>query len=169
MNVSKIIFSVLIVCQSITVPAGAKISSGLCKPYFASIKRSPVNLHVGPGKNYKAVSKYVIKNIPVLINAKYDHWRRITDPDGTQGWLHKNQLSDKRYVITIKDNVKLMSGTNDNAKVVAMINKNVTMKLNEIRGSWCHINCQSKNEKFKGWVKKTDVFGTFDGELGTVK
>lgn len=147
----------------------AKISSGICKPYFVSIKRSPINLHVGPGKNYKVISTYVIKNVPVLVSAKYDHWRRITDPEGTQGWLHKNQLSVKRYVITVTDNVKLMSGTNDNAKLIVMISKNVTLKLNEIRGNWCFISCQSGSKKFKGWVEKTNVFGVFKEEIGSVK
>ncbi len=157
------------VLQIGSIPISAKISSGLCKPYFASIKRSPINLHIGPGRNYKIVSKYIMRNVPVLIDAKYDHWRRITDPEGTQGWLHKNQLSVKRYVITIKNNVKLLSGTNEKAKLVVIISKNVTMKLNEIRGNWCYISCQSGNKKFKGWVKKTDVFGVFKEEIGIVK
>ncbi len=157
------------VLQIGSIPISAKISSGLCKPYFASIKRSPINLHIGPGRNYKIVSKYIMRNVPVLIDAKYDHWRRITDPEGTQGWLHKNQLSVKRYVITIKNNVKLLSGTNEKAKLVVIISKNVTMKLNEIRGNWCYISCQSGNKKFKGWVKKADVFGVFKEEIGLVK
>ena len=169
MCIFKAVLSILIVFQISTVSVYTKIYSGLCKPYFASIKRSPINLHVGPGKNYKVASKYITKNIPVLINAKYDHWRRITDPDGTQGWLHKNQLSLKRYVITIKDNVKLMSHTNERAKLIVIINKNVTMKLNEIRGNWCYVSCSSGKAKFNGWVKKTDIFGTFQGEIGSVK
>lgn len=110
-----------------------------------------------------------MKGVPVLINAKYDHWRRIVDPDGTEGWLHKNQLSIKRHVMTMKDDVSLMSGTKEQSKILAKIKRNVIMDLKEIRGNWCKVSCKYNSKKFSGWVKKTDTFGTFKDELGTCK
>ena len=152
-----------------SIDCDAKITSCLCKPYFASIKVSSANLRLGPGREYKVKIKYTMKGSPVLINAKYDHWRRIVDPDGTEGWLHKNQLSTKRHVMTIKNDVFLMSGTKEKAKVLAKISKNVTMDLKEIRGNWCKVSCKYNNKKFSGWVKKSDIFGTFNDELGKCK
>ena len=169
MNTFQFIVLLFVSCLQMSLNCQAKISSGLCTPYFVSLKVSTANLRVGPGRYYKIVLKYVNKGLPVLITAKCDHWRRITDPDGTSGWLHKSQLSTKRYVIITKNNVPLMSSTRDSAKVLATINKNVVMELKEIRGIWCKVHCRYNSKNFSGWVKKSDTFGTFDEELGNYR
>ncbi len=170
MNIFRLsMCGILSSCWLINIGYNAKIVSSLCKPYFASIKVSSANLRVGPGKDYKIKIKYTMKGIPVLVNAKYDHWRRIVDPDGTEGWLHKSQLSIKRRVMTIKDGSLLMSSTKEKSKILAKIKKNVTMDLKEIRGSWCKVSFKYNGKKFSGWVKKSDIFGTFKEELGVCK
>ena len=155
----KAAFTVCILCNQVN----ANIQSGACDPYFASIKVSELNLHVGPGKNYKIICKYITKCLPVLVTAKYDHWRRIKDPEGTIGWVHKSQLSNKRYVIALKT-CNLVSDSNESAKLVAKIKKNVIMQLHGNRGNWCKISVKLKYRKLQGWVKKIDVFGVFNDE-----
>lgn len=141
----------------------ATIQSGTCKPYFASIKVSELNLHVGPGKHYKIICKYVTKCLPVLVTAKYDHWRRIKDPEGTVGWVHKSQLSNKRYVIVLKQ-CNLVEDSNESAKLVAKIKKNVIMQLHGNRGNWCKVSVKFKKHNLKGWVSKSSIFGVFTDE-----
>ena len=143
--------------------SNAGIKSGICKPYFVSIKVSEVNLHVGPGKNYKVLCKYISKFLPVLITAKYDHWRRIQDPEGTVGWLHKSQLSTRRYVLAMKS-CYLRENSNETSKVLATIKKNVVMRLQEVRGNWCKISIKYKHKTFKGWIYKSNVFGVLTNE-----
>ena len=141
----------------------AKIKSEQCQPYFAAIKVSEANLRVGPGRNYKVIYKYITKWLPVLISAKYDHWRKIKDPDGTEGWLHKGQLSSKRYVISIRS-CQLYELCNNDSKIIANIKKNVVMKLIESRPIWCYIEVIHNKRKIKGWIQKKDLFGILDSE-----
>ena len=147
-------------------PVLGSIKSGLCSPYFASIKSNRVNAHVGPGKNYKVTCEYVAPGVPVIITAKYDHWRRVKDPDGVECWIHKSMLSPKRFVISISQTpIPLMKKTNDNSKIIAQIKKNVIMKLLSVRGNWCEVETIYKERKYKGWIKKNSVFGVSNNEI----
>ena len=100
-----------------------------------------------------------------MILAKYDHWRKIKDPLGNESWIHKNLLSSKRFLITIKDGVKLREHSNESSKELALINKNVVMELKSISGKWCNVNITSAGEKYRGWIQKSDVFGVFENEI----
>lgn len=142
------------------------IKSCLCSPYFASIKSNRVNAHVGPGKNYKITCEYIASGVPVVITAKYDHWRRIKDPDGVECWIHKSMLSPKRFVISIsKTPIPLKEKTNDGSKVIAKIKQNVIMRLLSVRGNWCEVEAIYKNKKYKGWIQKNTVFGVSNNEI----
>lgn len=143
----------------------AFIKSGTCDPYYASLKSNKVNSHRGPGKEYKIVFEYVQKGTPIMIIAKYDHWRKIKDPNGDESWIHKSLLSPKRFVITISENPsKLMSQSNEAGELVAFIKKDVVMELISTRGNWCKVELSNSERKYMGWIKKESVFGVFENE-----
>ena len=143
----------------------AYIKSGACDPYYASIKSNAVNSHKGPGKEYKISFKYIQKGTPVMVIAKYDHWRKVKDPAGDESWIHKSMLSPRRFVIVTNDNASLMSQSNASSKIVAYIKKNVVMELISVRGNWCNVAFHGNYGKFTGWIKKSDVFGVFENEI----
>jgi SH3-like domain-containing protein len=136
----------------------AEIKSGTCVPYYVSLKSNKINAHVGPGKDYKIKYVYIQKGLPVAVVAKYDTWRKIKDPDGEEGWMHKSLLSTKRFVISNREAL-LMSHSNDSSHVVAKITKNVVMELKAVRGNWIKVSISHSDEKFEGWVKNENVFG----------
>jgi SH3-like domain-containing protein len=142
----------------------AEIRSGHCKPYYVSLKSNKVNSHCGPGKNYKIVFEYVQRGVPVVVVAQYDHWRKIKDPDGVDGWIHKSLLSPKRFVITVDEFVPLVGETNDSGRLIAKIKKNVVMELRAVRGNWCNVKLSCGSGKYEGWIKKEYVFGVFENE-----
>ncbi len=143
----------------------ADIKSGYCKPYYASIKSNRVNSHIGPGKDYRVVCTYIQAGTPVLITAKYDHWRKIKDPAGDECWIHKSLLSPKRHVIIkAKDVVPLTADTRESSKSIAFIKTNVVLELVTVRGNWCKVSVKYLNKKYSGWIKKNTVFGVFDNE-----
>lgn len=143
----------------------AYIKSGACEPYYASIKSNEANSHRGPGKEYKISYKYIQKGTPVMIIAKYDHWRKIKDSDGDESWIHKNMLSSKRFVIVTNSTARLMDQTNNASKITAYIKKNVILELIAVRGKWCNVSFRGNIGKFSGWIKKSDVFGVFENEI----
>ena len=143
----------------------AEINSGICQHYYASIKANKANSHVGPGKDYKISCEYIVRGVPVVIIAKYDHWRKIQDPTGAVSWIHKSLLSPKRFVITIGDGVcQIRENSNDSANVIADVKKNVVMNLLSVRGNWCKVETTYLGKKYIGWIKKTSVFGVFNNE-----
>jgi SH3-like domain-containing protein len=148
-------------------PLEARIVSGVCPPYYASIKYSKANSHKGPGTQYKVACAYVYPGIPVVITAKYDNWRRIKDPDGDESWIHKSKLSSKRSVIVICENgVALMDGRGERASIIAHVKKNVVMSLLSVRGNWCKVEVQNgdNGKRYIGWVENGKVFGVYDNE-----
>lgn len=144
----------------------AFIKSGTCDPYYASIRSNKANSHRGPGTEYKISFEYIQKGTPVMIIAKYDHWRKIKDPFGSESWIHKSLLSQKRFVITVSNTpTKLMEESNDNSNLIAFVKKNVIMELVAARGNWCNVKIYNGGEKFRGWIKKSEVFGVFENEI----
>ena len=164
MKFKKQIFLVVIslLCLS---DLNAYIKSGRCQPYYASIKSNRVNSHKGPGKEYKISFEYIQKGTPVMIIAKYDHWRKIKDPIGDESWIHKSMLSTKRFVIVMSEKpAKLMIKTNEASEIVAFVKKNVVLELMSVRGNWCNVVFRGNTGKYSGWIKKSDVFGVFENE-----
>ena len=144
----------------------AFIKSGACDPYYVSTKSNRVNSHRGPGKEYKISFEYVLKGVPLVVTAKYDHWRKVKDPNGDESWIHKSLLSPKRYAIVITEApARLRENSNESSGIVAFLKKNVVMELISIRGKWCRVLIDCKYGKYMGWIKKTDVFGVFENEI----
>ena len=155
MNFNKFILFLLLLQSQCC----ATISSGVCEHYYASIKASVVNSHVGPGENYQIAWRYV-KGVPVVVVAKYDHWRMIVDPSGDSCWIHKSLLSSKRSVICVQEAPAQLIGEKfEMQKVVAFIKKNVIMTLLDIQGQYCFVECVCGGKKYQGWILKTAVFG----------
>jgi SH3-like domain-containing protein len=143
----------------------AAISSGVCDPYYATIKEAKTPSYVGPGKNYKIACMYTIARTPVIVTAKYDHWRRIRDAAGYVSWIHRSQLSIKRFVMAVSEEVApLLENSNDSSKVVAYVKKNVVMRLVIVRGNWCKVEMSYNGIGYNGWISKSNVFGVFDNE-----
>lgn len=162
-NIPYLLLFFLILCSEV---AFGFIKSGACDPYYVSIKSNKANSHKGPGKEYKISFVYVQKGTPVMVIAKYDHWRKIRDPLGNESWIHKSLLSTKRFVITTNNTTsRLMKDSNESSDLVAFIKKNVVMELLSARGKWCNVLVNSDGEKYRGWIKKTDVFGVFENEI----
>jgi SH3-like domain-containing protein len=138
------------------------IDSGKCEPYFASIKESEANLHIGPGTEYKIVVRYVVKGVPVLVTAKYDHWRKVRDIDGEEGWIHKRFLSRERYALVKNSLVVVYKDPDIKSEHVANLKKNVIVKLISIKKKWSNIYVKYRDNVYTGWILNDLVFGALE-------
>ena len=68
-------------------------------PYFASLSAARARMRTGPARTYPASWLYERANLPVKVIAVFKEWRRIEDPDGTQGWMQANLLSETRTAV----------------------------------------------------------------------
>ena len=65
-------------------------------PYWASIASGEAMMRTGPGRNYPGVWLYKRRDLPIRVIQVYPNWRKIEDPNGTQGWMLVTLLSERR-------------------------------------------------------------------------
>lgn len=132
--------------------AGPK-GTGMQLPRSACIKSSKVNLHVGPGTKHPVEWVITCKNLPVLITAEYDQWRRIKCPDGSVGWVHKSLLSNKKVMIT-KEQTNLYAKKSESSQKIAKLDSGVIVFIKKKTPNlWSYVEFSNNDVLFKGWVK----------------
>jgi SH3-like domain-containing protein len=129
-------------------------------PHFASLHSDKVNLRAGPGDRYPIEWIYVRKDWPVEIIAQFDHWRRVRDWEGTEGWVHEKMVTARRAVIVTGGLRALRQSPDLGAALVARAESGVVARLDECRGEWCRIEAGD----ITGWVQRADIWGVYPNE-----
>ena len=145
----------------------AKGASGLPLPRFVSLKARRVNLRIGPSRDYAVNWLYTRSGIPMEIIQEYDHWRRVRDLDGTEGWIHKSLLTGDRTAATapwkrgISDVFVMMRAKpQKNSRLVAKLEPGVILRIDECNGKWC----QGEINGIEGWLAQDEIWGAYPGE-----
>lgn len=130
--------------------------SGLPIPRFVMTKVNKVNLRAGPGNNYPTRVVYNRKNIPLMVVAEFDFWRKVKDVDGQEGWIHKTLLSTTTVVWVKTEMASLISDPTSTDAVVLKAEKGVEGEfLKDIKGKYAKIRINNQ----KGWMLIDDVWG----------
>ena len=143
-----------------TTPA----SAGRKTPYWASLNASQVMMRTGPGRNFPADWLYKRKGLPVKVVKTYaiahSQWRRIQDPDGTEGWVQANLLSDQRMGLVVGDVRPLREKPDAAAPVVWRAEPGVVGKIGKCTGGWCDLNVGGR----AGFIEVSHLFGVTTDE-----
>ena len=123
--------------------------------YFLTLRYDEVHLRQGPSKEYPIKILYKKKFLPVLIQDKFDNFRKIRDHENNTGWIHISQLSKKKAAITIEDYQLIFSKPSLYSKPLAILKKGRLCKIHKCKDEWCKVSV----EKYKGWVKKDILWG----------
>ena len=149
---------------ALAAPASAMAADedvGLKVPRFVSLHSDKVNLRTGPGRQYPIEWVLTRKDMPVEIVAQFEHWRRIRDWDGTEGWVQEHMVDGKRYVIVGKGGVRPLYQQPDPASaVVARAEPGVVARLLECRGPLCRVEA----DEISGWMRRSDIWGVLPDE-----
>ena len=121
---------------------------------FLSLKKNKVNVRYGP--SFESPIKFVYKKIHLPIEQidKKENWRRIIDSKNNSGWIHWSQLKKTNSIISLEDKILFKNNSNF-SKPIAKIKKGRLLIVKNCDGDWCKV----KTEKFKGWIKKDNVWG----------
>src|SRR3954452_17337838 len=92
-------FVVLASTGRAAIAASGDGETNLPVPRFVSLHADKVNLRTGPGDRYPIEWVLTRKEMPVQIVAEFEHWRRVRDYQGTEGWVHERMLAGKRAVV----------------------------------------------------------------------
>jgi SH3-like domain-containing protein len=138
--------------------------SGLPVPRFVSLKTDVVNVRRGPSNEHEVAWVFRRKGLPVEVIAEFEHWRRIRDSEGEEGWVYQSLLAGERTAIVEpwkKDTVvNLLSKPDQAAAPVARLKSGVIGDVHRCGGQWCEITVDG----YEGWVSQTALFGVYPGE-----
>jgi SH3-like domain-containing protein len=135
-------------------------TSHLPLPRFASLRSGEVNMRTGPGLRYPIEWVYTRRGLPVEITAEYDIWRRVRDPEGTEGWVNKTELTGKRMAIIVGEGHDLRDSRDDLAAVVAHLEPGAIGQIVSCGEEWCKV----KFEGAKGFLHKASFWGAYPNE-----
>lgn len=125
-------------------------------------------MRVGPGKQFQVAWKYVRKGLPMEIIQEYDNWRKVRDPEGSEGWILHSLLSGKRTVIINPGELNKASGIvslhrsgTQDAAVTAKLEPGVIASVVSCDDEWCRLEAND----FDGFADKKKLWGIYPDEL----
>lgn len=134
--------------------------SGLPVPRFVTLKSNKVNMRVGPGREYPLSWVYKQKNLPLKVIAEFDVWRKVTDHEGTTGWVHSQLVTLKRYALIQSRLTKLHRKADSDSPVVAVADRGVLLELQLCEPLWCRV----ASDDLRAYVRRDDIWGVLETE-----
>ena len=134
-------------------------------PRFAALRSDEVNMRSGPGTRFPIEWTYQRRELPVEIVREFELWRRIRDPEGTEGWVHQSTLMGRRSFIVRGapgTEVMLRRRSEDQAQPVARLRPGVVGRLRacEANSPWC----EAQIGEHRGYIKRADIWGVGPAE-----
>ena len=151
-----LLFGLLVVAPALAADAPS------FTPHYVSVRGATANLREGPSYDHKILWLYQHKDYPLKEIATYDAWRKVKDVDGTVGWMHHTQLTDKRTVLFVGFTKSDLYETADpHSKVVAHAQPGVVAKLRACKPQFCEVEASGT----EGWVDRRNIWGVDVGEV----
>ena len=124
---------------------------------FLSLKKNKVNVRYGP--SFESPVKFVYNkiNLPIKQIDKKENWRRIIDLKNNSGWIHWSQLKQISSLIPLEEKILYKKPSNF-SKPLAKIEKGRVLIIQKCIEGWCKI----KSDKFKGWIKTDNIWGSIN-------
>ena len=125
--------------------------------YFLTLRNDKVNLRQGPSFEYPIKLFYKKKYLPVLVQDRFENFRKIKDHENNSGWVHISQLSKKKAAIVVDDEAYIFSNNSIYSKPLAVSKNGKLLLIKKCKKNWCKII----NKNFKGWIKKESLWGLY--------
>ena len=149
----RAVFNVLalVLATILSVPAHANQKP----PFWASISASEARLRTGPGRQFPASWLYQRAQLPVKVIGTYPNWRKIEDPDGTQGWMQANLISFDRTALVIGDVRPLRDKPSSTGKIIFRAEPGVVGSLSDCNRGWCRLDVKGR----MGYIEQVHLWG----------
>jgi len=130
-------------------------------PYYASISASRARMRTGPARTYPANWLYQRQDLPIKVVAIFKEWRKVADPDGTEGWMQANLLSGTRTAIVHGAGpVELREKPAASGKLLWRAAPGVVGRLSQCGNGWCRFDVKGQ----AGFVAIGGLWGVEAGE-----
>jgi SH3-like domain-containing protein len=141
--------------------AGAEVAASAQEPkralpYWASIGAGRARMRTGPARTYPASWLYQRADLPVKVIAVFKEWRKVQDPDGTEGWMQANLLRSARTAIVRGTQpVDLRERPTAGARLNWRAAPGVVGRLSECGNGWCRFDVKGQ----AGFVEVGGLWG----------
>jgi len=137
-------------------------ATNLPLPRYAALGSNQVNLRIGPDLRYRIEWTYQRRDLPVQIIDEHQIWRRIRDPEGTEGWVQRPLLSSKRTFLVQGDERALRRRPDDGADAVARLKPGVvgTLRSCAAGNAWC----EARVGEYRGYLRRSEIWGVAPDE-----
>ena len=123
---------------------------------WLSLKYDKTYLRSGPSRQNKVLWTYKKKGLPIKVIRKKGDWYEVEMPERITGWISSTQISFKRRVLVISDElIDIRRKEKKTSKVIAKVGKNVVGELIGCQKTICKINYY----KFEGFIEKEFLWG----------
>ena len=140
---AKNLFSqfLLFVCAALVLAAPARAADGSTPPFWASLRASPTNMHVGPGRDYRINWIYQRTGLPVKVLRIMEGWVLVEDPDGARGWMLAQFVAHKARTAMIRGQViEIRENRDGSGAVLWRAQPGVIARLlGECTTPWCKV------------------------------
>ncbi|MCC5992613.1 MAG: aspartyl-trna synthetase [Rhodobacteraceae bacterium] len=129
-------------------------------PRYVSLKASEGNVRRGPDMMHRIDWVFTRRDLPLRVTAEYEHWRRVEDAEGQGGWMHYALLSGVRSALVQAAMAPMHLRPDANSALVAKLEHGVIARIRSCQIDWCRLEVEGN----RGWVRKTDIWGTTPDE-----
>lgn len=142
----------ILLCLAVVGPAAAQSND---VPYWASISVDQARMRKGPSQDVPVIWEYRRRDLPVKVVARHETWRKIEDPDGTQGWMAARLLSRTRTAI-VTDEVRTMREAPSEAAAIAYrAEPGVVGRISDCANGWCLFDVRGR----RGYIQTDQIWG----------
>lgn len=159
---TKRLFSLFAVAASAAVLSALPLVTPLAAqsgdpqlPYWASISVDHARMRKGPSQDVPVIWEYRRKDLPVKVVARHENWRKVEDPDGTQGWMAARLLSRTRTAIVTGAIRPMRATADDSAAISYRAEPGVVGRISECQNGWCQFDVTGR----KGWIRTEHIWG----------
>lgn len=165
---SHVFCFILVVFVMIAVPVQAERgtdsafrSTAYPLPRFVSLAAEKVYVRAGPGERFPIKWEFRKRGLPIEIILEFDHWRKVRDHEGAEGWIHKSLLSGRRTGLVIaEEQIAMRRKPREDGRLVAYIEPLVVTVVEACEGDWCRLSVSG----FKGWAERHNIWGVYPDE-----
>ena len=125
-------------------------------PYYASISAGRARVRTGPARTYPASWLYQRADLPVKVVAIHKEWRKVADPDGTEGWMQANLMSSTRTAIVRGEvAIAMRDRPSESGRVQWRAAPGVVGRLSQCGNGWCRMDVKGQ----AGFVRVDALWG----------
>jgi SH3-like domain-containing protein len=146
----------IVAMLALLIPAAAIAQEAQKPPYWASIRAGQARMRTGPARTYPASWLYRRAELPVRVVQQHKEWRKVEDPDGTQGWMQANLLSATRTAL-VRGTAPLamLERPVAGARVLWRAAPGVVGRVSACGNGWCRLDVKGR----AGFVELESLWG----------